>query len=493
MPTRVLDISRSPEIKLIETQGMRGKYATLSHCWGTNSESYFTTSRDNMEERMLGIDVGELPPTFRDAVTVARHLGLKYLWIDSLCICQDDRDDWARESGAMTALYSNAYFCIAADSATNSSDGFLHRDARRFVPIPVEADESHDSTAQVLAFPFSRSKAFLDRRIIELGAEPLTSRAWATQERLLPRRVLHYATDQMYFECNYEFLSEDGFHSSGRYTSLHPGPPPSHYPVSRESRHSSQHQLWYKILEDYSGRSLTRPSDRLPALSGLARLFENRIGATYVAGLWRDAIVEGLSWQAVSMIDENGMVYPAQEESFIAPSWSWISFPGRSGHGMTQPGWEDVAIVVDCFVQAATANPYGELKEAWIKLSAPIFEVTLSQASDPDQVERTISLCTKHGDPFGGYVILDRKLGQNEAWRAWLRSRSLFILVLSVKMDEERRYWGLFLEAGESGPLLSEDRYFRRLGGIFIGEEDLSKDEEAVVKNPRAFQTVTLV
>ncbi|KAK0727277.1 heterokaryon incompatibility, partial [Lasiosphaeria miniovina] len=91
----------------------RGKYAALSHCWGSPGQQPFTTTADNLASRQSGIDFQHLPPTFRDAVIVASELGVQNLWIDSLCIIQDDADDWARESIRMAAVYGKAHVTIA--------------------------------------------------------------------------------------------------------------------------------------------------------------------------------------------------------------------------------------------------------------------------------------------------------------------------------------------------------------------------------------------
>jgi hypothetical protein len=493
LPTRVLDLdalSDPGKIKLVETDGARGQYIALSHCWGVDKGAHFITSRDNIAKRMSGIDLNEVPQTFKDAVLVTRHLGIRYLWIDSLCICQGDSEDWARESAAMTELYSNAYLSLAADCARENNDGFLRRTARRYVPISVDAIGGDGHGSQLLAFPVPSDKATLDRAILEMHGEPLVSRAWALQERLLPHRTLHYGTDQMYFECNEEFISEDGFRSLGRYNGLHPGPVPSYVPIARESRHSTHHQLWYKILEDYTMRNLTQPSDKLAAISGLARLFEKRIGAPYLAGVWGDAIVEGLGWQGMGFARDVGTTTPDQPQAYIAPSWSWASYGGVSAHGTTGPGWKDVAIVLDSSAEPSTINPYGAVRTAWIKLSAPLFRLRISETPERDGKERALRLRTEHGDPDGAYVMFDRFEQQGSySVRPWAEGRELFALVLAMEADP--CYQALVVEVDATESLVGV-QCFRRLG-FMITSGSFSKEEEDIIGDPSAFQTVTLV
>lgn len=127
LPTRVLDVTASRAgnlIKLLETQGQSGRYIALSHCWGTSHRLKLTsTTRQSLTH---GFSINDLPLTFRDAALISRKLSVYYLWIDSLCIIQDDADDWRRKSSKMADVYANSYLTIAAASSTDDSSGFLH-------------------------------------------------------------------------------------------------------------------------------------------------------------------------------------------------------------------------------------------------------------------------------------------------------------------------------------------------------------------------------
>lgn len=91
------------------------RYATLSHCWGSSPiKKKLIISK--IEDMRAGVSVSELPRTFQDAIVVARKLGLRYLWIDSLCIIQDSPGDvdWAHESSLMNDVYGNSSCNISA-------------------------------------------------------------------------------------------------------------------------------------------------------------------------------------------------------------------------------------------------------------------------------------------------------------------------------------------------------------------------------------------
>lgn len=134
MPSRVLDVRRGQEdegISLVETNRQLGKYITLSHCWG--QVEFIQTTTATLEERKKIIPLAQLPQTFKDAVAISRGVGAQYLWIDSLCIIQDDLPDWEVESSRMADVFSGSWLNIAITHAANSGTGcFVDRTCRQF-------------------------------------------------------------------------------------------------------------------------------------------------------------------------------------------------------------------------------------------------------------------------------------------------------------------------------------------------------------------------
>ena len=111
------------QIKLIEPNGTTGYYTALSHCWG--SEQNFTTTHSTLNERRNSIQYHDLPKTFRDALKVTKAIGLRYLWIESLCIIPDNQQDWEKELAKMGNVYSNAYLIIVGARAASDIERFL--------------------------------------------------------------------------------------------------------------------------------------------------------------------------------------------------------------------------------------------------------------------------------------------------------------------------------------------------------------------------------
>jgi hypothetical protein len=202
MPARVIDVEDGHTVRLILTReiGQVKHYVALSHCWGKvwekltddEKDKWSTTTRAK-EGRMKGFQVDELLQTFRDAITVTQELGQQYLWIDSLCIIQDDPEDWKTESEKMDAVFQNAYCTIAATSAKDSTEGFLNRPEEKYsqyVIVPKSSDGKVDICTSI--------DDDFDGDVIK-GV--LNQRAWVLQERALSRRTIHFTKRQTYWEC----------------------------------------------------------------------------------------------------------------------------------------------------------------------------------------------------------------------------------------------------------------------------------------------------
>jgi hypothetical protein len=106
LPTRILEIVNQepvPYIRLCEKRSEMGRYIAVSHCWGGSASIQLT--KQTLNDYQKGTAWSILPPLFQDIVSVAANLSIQYVWIDSLCIIQDDRSDWHRESKRMTSVY----------------------------------------------------------------------------------------------------------------------------------------------------------------------------------------------------------------------------------------------------------------------------------------------------------------------------------------------------------------------------------------------------
>lgn len=179
LPTRLLDVRDPAQLQLFcPKEDDRGKFTALSHSWGGFRP--LVTDTGNIEDHCRGIPIDRVPKLYRDAAEVTRRIGVEFLWIDSLCIIQDDQRDWEQESRRMDFVFSSAYCTIAATSAENCTKGFLERPSAKTCIQSSELDEhfQHD---------------------VEQGI--LNQRGWVFQERALSRRTIHFTSTRTYWEC----------------------------------------------------------------------------------------------------------------------------------------------------------------------------------------------------------------------------------------------------------------------------------------------------
>ncbi|KAI1141501.1 HET-domain-containing protein [Hypoxylon sp. FL0543] len=202
LPVRVLTFERSCggeiSVKLVLKRSESGRYAVLSHCWGSHLSC--TTRNDNLSERMQGIPWTELPQTFQDAICYCLELGIRYLWIDALCILQDDQNDWQIESSRMADTYQNSYISLAATSSDRGTSGCFQKQPTAPTERSFAARSATGGVHQIL---IRHQLPHWSATPNELSARnnPLLSRGWVFQERVLAPRILHFCKQELVWEC----------------------------------------------------------------------------------------------------------------------------------------------------------------------------------------------------------------------------------------------------------------------------------------------------
>ncbi|KAF2137369.1 uncharacterized protein K452DRAFT_321798 [Aplosporella prunicola CBS 121167] len=351
-------------------------YVALSYCWGHVGQPEYITTTENLQSRYSNIELPEEPPqTLIDAIYMVITLdmpdivgflaekGVRYLWIDAICIVQDDPVDWQREAAKMGAIYSNASFTIAVDNNDPIEITTTLQDGQRYTLC------------------FYKLLSVLPGTLWSpptLDASTLSKRAWCFQERILSPRILHCTAEGLIWECREEYRFENNVASTltdlnnvtlaGTIRILREGLPKKlwglkvgeakdpllHPEYTRntsygnmpdqlnavmvlrggarsatagsfgERRTGEQWEIvswWNKnIVTPYSARHLTRFTDRLPALAGVARMFAEHINSPYIAGIWLAEIEDNLDWRRAGV--------PFHNEPLPFPSFSWIAHPG---------------------------------------------------------------------------------------------------------------------------------------------------------------------
>lgn len=253
LPTRVIDVGalegRSP--RLLETNRQPAHYIALSHCWGSQISSHTNLRllQSNVQDLLSEIPLGSISKTFQDAIEVVRKLKFRYLWIDALCIIQDSRSDWEDESARMNDVYECSHLTLVATSAVSSNEGFVERPRLPIVTLPYRDDD--DPTIEGR---FSISRSIYGRHPWDLvDRTAWNTRGWTYQERLLSRRLLHFTSSVLFWECRAIDRSEVNarkreLYNRPRWLLTHPGEDQA--AVDRYDIHG-KYDRWYFILYEY--------------------------------------------------------------------------------------------------------------------------------------------------------------------------------------------------------------------------------------------------
>lgn len=374
LPTRLLDLittSRDGIIRLKATSDMPSnvEYATLSHCWGGRSPKMLTT--DSLADLERGIAIDELPRSFRDAALITVELHLAYIWIDTLCIIQDepDGDDWRHESSIMGDIYANSVITLSADISPNSEGGLIHRRSPLSIwPCRIEAAWT--------CFP-SGSWVTADWEwASEAHMKPLADRAWAFQELLLSKRLLHFG-GQIRWQCFCSEASE--VHPTGldKSPDLDAAKGQVRSLVRQDDLERARRN---QIRAEYAGKCLTNRTDRLAAFAGIARMMNAVMKLPQddvVAGLSRSNLMEDLMWvpRNPSFAEHGACTRHTRNATvYLGPSWSWESLEGPVVFEHYKE-YEALAEISSVDIMMGN-DPFGPIQHASLKLSCALCPLT---------------------------------------------------------------------------------------------------------------------
>ena len=429
------------------------EWLSLSYCWGEKGEPSMKLTNDKMDEFKNGIPLAKFDATIQGAISVTRALGISYIWIDALCIIQGG-NEWSEEASKMNEIYGGSKVTLVIASSESVKDGFLNGRDLNYIPVAYSTDLAEDHRAKVFLSPeWDDSEREYNGHWSERG--------WTMQEGLLPNRLLHYTASQIIWKCCEEQRFERGVTERvedrisetltySDYGDIAFGSGflwqlpaflkfkrfKNHLPISLDyplMSHPDTFRLWYDLVEDFTQRKFTEISDRLVAISGLAKIYSGMIrNPRYVAGLWKEDLIRGLLWHV-----EGSTLIPRRSADNISdsypafPSWSWASVGYEAAkNGLKSddslPALSEIENVQIVLVDPK--DPYGAVKSGSVTISGPLRRLPrlynkewASAEASMSKLERHISeivekesqgsVAHKYSSPPGGRFSVLRMLG----------------------------------------------------------------------------------
>ncbi|RDW71446.1 hypothetical protein BP6252_08009 [Coleophoma cylindrospora] len=377
LPTRVIHVPQHDmsQLCLVDTDGIPGDYAALSYAWGPDSQPNKTTS-SNLGVYHNQIILSNLPQTLQDAIHITQTLNINYLWVDSMCIIQDSNEDKIVEISKMRHIFKNAFCTIIGARSPTSSQGFLDNFPLRYplleediiIPYGSSADTGDKGTMTL-----REAGGFKQADIIRDFTE---SRAWCLEESVLSPRCIIYSNIRLRWSCaQTQYSDGDYTHNEESEYKIKPLPRLFRLGQKREAEDDDDWEelwkFWISIVTNYSTRELTRPDDKLRAISGLV----DEIHALYcdgddeyLTGIWKRKLFPGLMWFIMPRTRLDNVTYLQPRIRDIAPSWSWASTNGTVAHYNGGVNINPQCDIIDWYGKVSRKEPFNRAVDAALEV-----------------------------------------------------------------------------------------------------------------------------
>ncbi|KAJ6438776.1 Separin [Purpureocillium lavendulum] len=374
------------------------EYVCLSHRWG-RAGGVPQTRSSNLSRHYEEIPWSALPRTYRETIHFVRRLGVRLLWIDSLCIVQDDEADWTRESSKMATIFSQALMVVSASKSADADDGLYAPCGQPFKTHYLTHQVAGGGDAETICFrrSLAHMPGYMDQRLGTPPTLPTLTRGWIFQERFLSPRTLHFGPQELFWECLEATICQCMCQNPLEWTSPprdicaidHVSQPKTYF--SRDYwltlSHGALERCWHRLVEEYSKLRLTFDKDVFPAISGLAKQFQTVVDAEYLAGLWRKTLVADLLWHVDSFDLGDGVgATGSRPAEWRAPTWSWAAVKGSVKFLDVADGFVPSCNVLDAHCASVGIDSTGQLRDGYLVLRG---NVTTRTARHEDRRDDT--------------------------------------------------------------------------------------------------------
>ena len=325
--------------------------------WGSQAQR-LTLNRANHKflSNKGAINLDEIARTISDAAVVVEMLGERYLWVDALCILQDDQDDLAQQIPVMGQIYTRSLVTIMAAASTDSNSGLpgVSTQARSTQRI---SEPFNGGVLLSTCKPKYREKSediHWSRQTDYLKNSKWDTRGWTFQEKVLSRRCLFFMEEQVYWECQRASWCEETRLETGPDYRFSWGSPnlklfsDREFPAGKKMAGEGAIWAFSSLIQQYTSRTLTCRQDTYKAFSGLVHILEDLTGAKIFQGLHVSEFNRCLCWDN----EESRKLRSGNE----FPSWSWLAWTGRSRLTSQRP--QNYMALIVCY--RVCSNQFGE-------------------------------------------------------------------------------------------------------------------------------------
>ncbi|EXL92885.1 heterokaryon incompatibility protein-domain-containing protein [Fusarium oxysporum II5] len=325
---RVIDVKERRIVDLLPTM----RYVALSYVWGSSEKARKSRferrlTRENLSRLQQPNSLGEIyvPQTIKDAMYVTEQVGERFLWVDALCIVQDDPADLGHQTARMDLIYSKALFTILAACGEDSTSGLAG--------LPSNPRDVFQRQVKISASGLHVMPLVTLSEEDTLQFSSWNTRGWTFQERLLSRRSLIFTNKQVYWCCDGTTWEEESLLDIPGSTTFARSYSFGCYDEWDDNEAKFSLESFDTYITQFSERRFTYPSDVLPAFLGIIRRFEHLNNEKIHWGLNASTFDQALTWKYGQNRRDETYTYVSggSTRSIPYPSWSWLGWTGFIG------------------------------------------------------------------------------------------------------------------------------------------------------------------
>ncbi|KAI0556264.1 HET-domain-containing protein [Xylaria curta] len=374
-PKRLLSVGldeKPMRLVLSDTISNNIQYATLSYCWGRSHP--LKSTKDSFKEFEEAVPTELLPATYREFIKIARALAIPYVWIDALCIIQDDKDEWQHEAARMGDIFQGSTLTIVATQSSDTLEGCF--------PVTEQADPNNGALLRVRQQQTEKPDILAriykgDFRQSSVQDSIISDRGWTLQEQLLSPRIVYCMENDVHWQCQTCFRTQTGleFDTTEALALRLQILAPSANPTTEE--YWQYANVWHRIIENYNRRLFTYKTDKVPAIAGITKHMASVLNDTPILGLWERTFGVDLAWIAPS----GGTRHEIAERMGL-PSWTWLGFQGDLSYTLwtEEPGVLQIqhTELLDWDIKWTGVEHASAVQYARIRIKGPVRDIPLS-------------------------------------------------------------------------------------------------------------------